>query len=282
MNTAYLKKLGRSSVLAVAFAVSAGAGQQALAQGNSAYTSVQQRMAGVEDIAKQIQMTKHTQEVLGLPQNAAEIAELKASLKKGADAVGPRIVLTPGLTPEQTQELVDEFAGKIGPLPDYLAKINHKAKLVNVCTQELLPDDNVYTVSLASTIANCVDAKKLVAAPVKEQNDAPVAPVKIIPPAPVKTTLPAPQETPAPVKTAASQPQPVTAVTKPASEAKASGFDFTSPVNLGIEFGAVALLLGGGIVVMRRKPQSSAPETVPVAKTLVDDTPPKKTKKFDL
>ena len=90
--TISMHKLGRNSALAVLFALSA-AGGQALAQDNSPVTpaaAVAQSITATGDIAKQIQMTKHTQEVLGLS-NPAEIAALKATLKRSADLTGPRI-----------------------------------------------------------------------------------------------------------------------------------------------------------------------------------------------
>ncbi|MDE1153439.1 MAG: hypothetical protein PW788_12955 [Micavibrio sp.] len=285
MTTQYFKKLGRTTALAVAFALSAAAGQQAFAQNATpAYSDVAHRMDALADISKQIQMTKHTQDVLGLPQNTAEINDLKQSLKKAADITAPRILLTPGLTAQETQTLIDQYADKVGPLPEYLAKVNHKTKLVNVCTEELIPPDDTYTVALASSIANCVAGKKLADTPATAPATAPLekpvqkveAPAPVVPAAPVTSA-----------STPANIPAAIPAPKTPASATKTSDISkLATPVNLGIAFGAAVLLLGGGafgISRMRKKPAAAANDAAPANIGAVqNDTPPKPIRKFDL
>jgi hypothetical protein len=306
-----LKTIGKTLALAAAFtAVAAPAfAQSEQPEPAKTYASLLQTVDRLGDQSKQIEMTVHTQDVLGLPTNTPEIAQLRQQLKKEISREAPRIVLAPGLSGPNVQSLINRFQAKVGELPDYLAKIDGQARFVPVCQSQLVTPEDARDIATARSVADCVAAKqgaedKTAATP--EQAPPPVQqaqPQQALP----QQKLP-PQKLPQ-----QTQPAPPAPVEQPAAQQPS----LLDKIHLK-DIGAKEAAIGGGIGIValggifafrraRRKPidayvavNPTPPETPPAPEAPVekepfkirlkgnepavtkDDTPYKPPKKFSI
>jgi hypothetical protein len=267
-----IKRLGRVAALSAIFAASA---MPALAQQSGAppahsqnYASVARDVGTLADIGNQISMTQHTAAITNQAVDPEAMRDLRAALKQSADEVGPKIVLTSGLTGTEVQSLIDQFKKSTGSLPDYLAKVNGKGKMVGVCQEYLVTPDGVYDKAHAEDVANCV-ASKQVAAPTEDATAAqPVAPAPVaaqpVAAQPVKT------EPPVPAQTAGNN----------APETQLP-FGLT-PVELGGGAAGIVVLGAGALLLTRRKKKSDAPAQESSAATAPPPPGPTDESKIDV
>lgn len=251
MNT--IKKLGRASLLAAVFAASA---MPALAQqapgrgpnGDKQYSTLTREIDGLGDINAEINRTIRTAQINHEALDQDAIKSLRSSLKDGVDVTAPKIILASDISAQDVQMLLDQFKQKAGALPDYLAKVNGKAKLVRVCQEYLVTPDGAVDKEHAVEIANCVASKKVV-------DSTPVAPVQAQPVTPQPVTPP-PVEQTAPVQTAPVNTAPVN-TTEPAKNSSSN-----LPLEIGGGAGAL-VVVGGGIFLLARKKKKPEPEAAP-------------------